>query len=245
MPPRRCAPKGEAGAFELRDLYFFRPLAVDKGEAPRGARQADPLDEGYGFELRSEASVRGRKGWQLHGPSAGFADCGGCETDRRGRDCRPPARARGRRGAGQPARGASEFRPALAGAAVAQHGGNRRAGDARLPAGFRAEAGEWLLHPALMDLATGWAMDLIAGYQPDHLWVPVSYGLVRVLRPLPARSSAMWSAQAQTGPRGRRPPSTSHSPRPTARFASKSKLQHPAVGGGPDLWPTRPARVGV
>ena len=25
--------------------------------------------------------------------------------------------------------------------------------------------------PALMDLATGWAMDLIYGYRPDHLWV--------------------------------------------------------------------------
>ncbi|MFM7656667.1 MAG: polyketide synthase dehydratase domain-containing protein, partial [Paracoccaceae bacterium] len=54
-----------------------------------------------------------------------------------------------------------------------------------LPASFRAEAGDWLLHPALMDLATGWAMGLIRGYRPDHLWVPVSYGLVRVLRPLP------------------------------------------------------------
>ncbi len=29
-------------------------------------------------------------------------------------------------------------------------------------------------------------MDLIAGYQPDHLWVPVSYGMVRFLHPLPA-----------------------------------------------------------
>ncbi|MFD1807687.1 hypothetical protein ACFSHQ_04525 [Gemmobacter lanyuensis] len=36
------------------------------------------------------------------------------------------------------------------------------------------------MHPALMDLATGWAMGLIAGYRPDHLWVPVSYGRVRV-----------------------------------------------------------------
>ncbi|HRK43706.1 MAG TPA: polyketide synthase dehydratase domain-containing protein, partial [Gemmobacter sp.] len=45
----------------------------------------------------------------------------------------------------------------------------------------------WLMHPALMDIATGWAMGLIAGYRPDHLWVPVSYGRVRVWAPLPAR----------------------------------------------------------
>ncbi|WP_112309905.1 type I polyketide synthase, partial [Pseudogemmobacter bohemicus] len=69
-----------------------------------------------------------------------------------------------------------------------------------LPVAFRQEAVEgggtatlqqdaaesWLLHPALMDLATGWAMDLIAGYQPDRLWVPLSYGAVRVFAPLTA-----------------------------------------------------------
>jgi thioesterase domain-containing protein/acyl carrier protein len=56
-----------------------------------------------------------------------------------------------------------------------------------LPTAFRAEPDQgWLIHPALMDLATGWAMGLITGYQPNHLWVPVSYGAVRVLRPLPA-----------------------------------------------------------
>jgi acyl transferase domain-containing protein/acyl carrier protein len=40
------------------------------------------------------------------------------------------------------------------------------------------------LHPGLMDLATGWAMELIAGYQPTHLWVPMSYGSVRVFQPI-------------------------------------------------------------
>ncbi len=42
------------------------------------------------------------------------------------------------------------------------------------------------MHPALLDLATGWAMGLIEGYKPDHLWVPVSYASVQVFRPLPA-----------------------------------------------------------
>ena len=44
-----------------------------------------------------------------------------------------------------------------------------------------------LLHPALLDIATGWAMDLIAGWQPTQLWVPVSYARVRVHAPLPPR----------------------------------------------------------
>ena len=42
-----------------------------------------------------------------------------------------------------------------------------------------------ILHPGLMDLATGWAMDLIDGYTPEFLWVPVSYQSVKVYHPLP------------------------------------------------------------
>ncbi|MEM7747013.1 MAG: SDR family NAD(P)-dependent oxidoreductase, partial [Pseudomonadota bacterium] len=48
-----------------------------------------------------------------------------------------------------------------------------------------------LVHPALLDIATGFAMDLIEGYDPaDGLWVPMTYGSVRLYRPLPA---AFWS----------------------------------------------------
>ena len=43
-----------------------------------------------------------------------------------------------------------------------------------------------LLHAGLMDLATGWAMSLVPGYAAAHLWVPVSYGLIRVHGSLPA-----------------------------------------------------------
>jgi thioesterase domain-containing protein/acyl carrier protein len=48
------------------------------------------------------------------------------------------------------------------------------------------EAG-YLLHPGMMDLATGWAMKLIEGYTAQHLWVPVSYRSVKVYAPLPAK----------------------------------------------------------
>lgn len=41
------------------------------------------------------------------------------------------------------------------------------------------------LHPGLLDLATGWAMALIPGYEDSHLWVPLSYGCVEVHGPLP------------------------------------------------------------
>ncbi|WP_199258312.1 type I polyketide synthase [Paracoccus binzhouensis] len=50
---------------------------------------------------------------------------------------------------------------------------------------FAGEAGEWLAHPALLDIATGWAMALIKGWSPDHLWVPMGYRSIRLYAPLP------------------------------------------------------------
>jgi thioesterase domain-containing protein len=55
-----------------------------------------------------------------------------------------------------------------------------------LPDHLRSEAQGMILHPGLLDLATGWAMDLIPGYDGAHLWVPMSYGVIRVHRALPA-----------------------------------------------------------
>ena len=44
------------------------------------------------------------------------------------------------------------------------------------------------VHPALLDIATGFAMELVAGFRDsDVLWVPASYGAVRLWGPLPAR----------------------------------------------------------
>ena len=48
------------------------------------------------------------------------------------------------------------------------------------------EAG-WLTHPALLDLATGWAISLHPSYDPADLWVPAGYADVMVHAPLPAK----------------------------------------------------------
>ncbi len=177
--------QGEVGAFELRDLYFFRPLAVADGEARAVRAKLVRNDEGYGFELRSAAMAKGRKGWQLHAqarvlPIAAEAR----RIDVAAIAARLPAPVVGE-GLVSPQEAHLAFGPRWRVLRSRATGGQEGLATLALPAAFRAEAGEWLLHPALMDLATGWAMDLIAGYRPDHLWVPVSYGLVRVHRPLP------------------------------------------------------------
>jgi thioesterase domain-containing protein/acyl carrier protein len=177
--------QGEVGAFELRDLYFFRPLAVAEGEARRVRAKLIRSDEGYGFELRSEVGAKGRKGWQLHTQARVVPIAAGARRlDVAAIAARLPAPEAGE-GLASPQEAHLSFGPRWRVLQARAVGASEGLATLALPAPFRAEAGEWLLHPALMDLATGWAMGLIKGYRPDHLWVPVSYGLVRVLRPLP------------------------------------------------------------
>jgi len=184
--------QGEAGPFELRDLYFFRPLAVAEDEARPVRASLARSDEGYGFALRSAATVKGRKGWQLHaqGRVLPLANAAPRRLDLAAIAARLPEGETGE-GLVSPQEAHLNFGPRWRVLQSRRLGtGELGAGEGlarlALPAAFRAEVGDWLLHPALMDMATGWAMGLIAGYRPDHLWVPVSYGAVRVLRPLPA-----------------------------------------------------------
>ncbi len=181
------ASQGESGAFELQDLFFFRPFDVPPAEVRDVRAKLIRTDEGYEFEVRSGRPVQGRIGWQLHA-SARIIPIANVSSQ-----IYPEKIA-----ARLPT---PEFGQGLPSAQEAHLSfGNRwrvirsrslgvREGLARLtlPADFSSEPNDgWLLHPALMDMATGWAMGLIEGYQPDHLWVPVSYSMVRVLRPLPA-----------------------------------------------------------
>ena len=57
------------------------------------------------------------------------------------------------------------------------------------------------LHPALLDIATGYAMDLIPGYGdqdvPQNLWVPISYRALRFYR-ASAGGSRQLGAHQQT-----------------------------------------------
>lgn len=57
----------------------------------------------------------------------------------------------------------------------------------RLPQAALADLDQgYVLHPALMDIATGWAMALIPGYDRAQLWVPLSYRALTMHAPLPA-----------------------------------------------------------
>ena len=68
-----------------------------------------------------------------------------------------------------------------------------------LPQEFAGDLNEYGLHPALLDMATGFPLLLIDGYDPGDLYVPLSYQTVRVWKAIPQRffSHARCTSRAQ------------------------------------------------
>ncbi|MEH7827777.1 type I polyketide synthase [Gemmobacter denitrificans] len=175
------------GGFELRDLTFFRALDVADGTTREMRVKLAPSDEGFGFEVRSGMDHRGRTGFALHaaGRLMPLREAASrIEADAIAACCGVPKEdAAGLRVAQEAHLNFGPRWRVLRRAAL-----GKGEGIATLQLPISADLGEgWLLHPALLDIATGWAMELIEGYEASHLWVPVSYARVRVWRALPAR----------------------------------------------------------
>ncbi|WP_417524647.1 type I polyketide synthase [Marinovum sp.] len=181
------AAQGETGPFVIRDLTFLRPLYTPDGAATDIRLHLRRSDAGYALQLRSAVPHEGRIGWQLHAEA---------DIALRPQVTPPPvdlAAIRARCAGGQfsdvPLRSAQEkhldFGPRWRVLRATALGTGEGIADLVLPA--EAAQDRTLLHPALMDIATGWAMELIEGYDPGALWVPMSYGQVQVFGPLPER----------------------------------------------------------
>ncbi len=180
--------QGEVEPFEIADLTFFRALDVDDPRAIRVTLTRN--DAGYDFALRSGVTLRGRDGFVLNAaaqinmrniarpaPLDITAVEARCQTGIKEDPC----------GIATGQETHLNFGPRWRVLNRVAYGTGEGIARLALPEAFRADLDQgYVLHPALMDLATGWAMDLIAGYGGRALWVPVSYGSVKVFRALPA-----------------------------------------------------------
>ncbi len=182
--------QGETGPFEISDLYFFRPLDVaDTGDRQMRLRLTR-TDAGYTVTIQSDVRVGSREGFALNAQAnvalgkrpvpapleiaAIDARC----SNKHGDD------PNGHR---SPQEEHLNFGPRWRVLRTMAYGDGEGLARLALPDAFRGDLAEgYLLHPALLDLATGWAMQLIRGYEAKNLWVPVSYGSVQVFAPLPA-----------------------------------------------------------
>ncbi len=177
---------------EIRDLFFFRPLAIEDDEVREVEVRLTRDDQGYGFEIFSRRTLAdGRRGWERHAqarvlllplevpPSLDVeATFQRCDKEHVG----PTPR-----GITTPQEQHLLFGPRWRVLREAAYGETEAIGRLSLADDYAGEADAYKLHPALLDLTTGWAMKLIPGYDASGLWVPVSYPSFQLLRPMPAR----------------------------------------------------------
>ncbi|MBB4174374.1 acyl transferase domain-containing protein [Sulfitobacter noctilucicola] len=186
-----AAAQGLAG-FEISDLYFLRALPVEAGTSRELQLTLHPEGDGFAVEMRSDCRLQGKSGWQLHAqamvsppqvarPNA--LDLAAIESRCPDTQTAPEG---GRLKTAQEAH--LDFGPRWHVLQNTRTGAGEGLADLSLPVALESDLRDGhVLHAGLMDLATGWAMELVPGYDTSHLWVPVSYGMIRVHAPLPAR----------------------------------------------------------
>lgn len=175
---------GVAPPFALRDLYFLRAFDAPDGQARQMRVTVKSDTEGLTTTLQSDCTLGGRAGWQTHaeamiGDHVGLArqldlqaisDRLGAVDENDGAHMPTPQEAHLR------------FGPQWRVLRARQMGEGE--GLARLQLNTELEPAQ-ILHPGLMDLATGWAVALAPAYDGTDLWVPMSYGEIAIYAALP------------------------------------------------------------
>lgn len=180
-------------AFQLHDLMFFRPLAVADDETREVRTQLTPIDNGYALELHERVSI--------DNPTGGAGGGGHRDGWRRTGQCtllllgqKPPryidvdavearCTTRGQRHSKQEDH--LRFGPRWQVVERSCLGAGEAVARLVLPDAFTDDLQSIGLHPALVDLGTGFAMDLIDSYTGSTLWVPISYERIRIHSRLP------------------------------------------------------------
>ena len=171
--------QGEPGAFEIRNLTFLQPLQVD-GAGRQVTVTLPRSDIGYDFRVESAASGAAPD-LNAQAELSLLPLTQPAPLDLTAITARCPRVQRSDTHLRSPQEAHLNFGPrwhVLRETALGQGEGIARLS---LSDAYADDCG---LHPGLMDLATGWAMELIEGYQPTHLWVPMSYARVRVHAPI-------------------------------------------------------------
>ncbi|MDP6979235.1 MAG: SDR family NAD(P)-dependent oxidoreductase, partial [Myxococcota bacterium] len=182
----------ETGPFEIRDLYFLRPLYVPDDETRDVRVMLVPNERGYRFEVRTKCQLEGRTAWELNaqaGIEYGHLDAPATldlsEIDARCQRSRSDVNPEGHK-SGQEHH--VRFGPRWRVLRQVFYGEDEALAELELPDPFASDLPGFGLHPALLDYSTGYAMELISGYvEGEALWVPVSYGRFAVHDTLPKR----------------------------------------------------------
>ena len=195
---------GVTRPFELRDLTFLRPLAADGSDPVTARVTLTPSEQGYRIDVAESVQVdrttaedepaEGRTGWRRTGEAEVLLYDQAAPDDL---DLEAIAEHYPRRGQTRTQQQDHlRFGPRWDVVDRVQYGDDGAIAWLHLDDEFGADLDTVGLHPALLDLATGFAMDLVEGYSGDRLWVPVSYRRLKVYDRLPAEVVSIVSARS-------------------------------------------------
>lgn len=194
----RAALAADTGrAVEIRDLFFTSPLQVPDGTVREVRVTLRHEESGSRFEVASkiEGGSSGTETWMPHVEGevaflegASPESCSRAEIAARLDASTVEEDSDGiRTGQEEHLRFGARWRNLMR----VEFGDHEALGRLELPERFLSDLEEYALHPAVLDLATGFAMPLIEGYENcDDLYVPIQYHRVRVHAPLTPR---VWS----------------------------------------------------
>ena len=186
---------GIDGQFEVEDLTFLRPLYVPDDTTCTLRVSLRPDAGVYHFAVDSEQGPAGSGGLQRHAEAKVRLTTATARTLDVAR-IRGVCNARARTTENGALRSAQEDHLSFGARwkVLRSHAYGRGEAIAKLSLGDSfvtdVENG-FIVHPALLDIATGFAMELIDTYAPAaSLWVPMTYGKIRIHTTLP---TAIWS----------------------------------------------------
>ena len=186
---------GIAGQFEVEDLTFLRPLYVPDDETCTLRVSLRPDAGLYHFSVDSEQGPAGSGGLQRHAEAKVRVTTAAPRTVEIGH-IREACTRRARTAEHGALRSAQEDHLSFGARwkVLRSQAYGRGEAIAKLSLGdnFATDIDNgFIVHPALLDIATGFAMELIDGYTPAAgLWVPMTYGKMRIHAALPA---VIWS----------------------------------------------------
>ena len=178
--------------YRIEDLTFLRALDVPDGTRKGIRLLLTPKARGYGVELRSNLTLKGQEASVLHSEARitrlGLDQKPGhIDTRAIARRCSTSESADSSGRLVSPQEAHLNFGSRWHVLRSTAYGKSEGIAHLSLPKNARADLRKgWVVHPALLDLATGWAMKLIPGYNAKGFWVPLSYGEITVYRSLPA-----------------------------------------------------------
>ena len=183
-------------AVALRDVYFLAPLELTGGEAYRVRLT---IEADGTFTLESQPSAGPAASWAEHAtgrveaPAESETEAAVSDTDPSAaepiadiRDRCPDVRRF------QPTDRLQQeahlrFGPEWRCLQEVRYGDREAIATLELDPVFESERDAYALHPALLDMATGFGLPLLPEYGETDFYVPMSYGAFRSHRPLPRR----------------------------------------------------------